>query len=123
METGIELVVRVLVGGAAIRPSVGRPPTTCCCQSLGSQISALTISSRGSGWPALSQQLGDQLPQLPRDRRRCLAQLASDLLDAQARVPQVSDLDPLVLGHEPAADLTRGQPVQRRHEPVTWPCR
>jgi hypothetical protein len=25
METGIELVVRVLVGGAAIRPSVGRP--------------------------------------------------------------------------------------------------
>jgi hypothetical protein len=26
METGIELVVRVLVGGAAIRPSVGRCP-------------------------------------------------------------------------------------------------
>jgi hypothetical protein len=50
--TGIELVVRVLVGGAAIRPSVGAPPTTCCCRSLGSQISALTISSRGSGWPA-----------------------------------------------------------------------
>jgi len=26
MEPGIELVVRVLVGGAAIRPSVGAPP-------------------------------------------------------------------------------------------------
>src|SRR5580693_321829 len=52
METGIELVVRVLVGGAEIHPSVGAPPATCCCQSLGSQISALTISSRGPGWPA-----------------------------------------------------------------------
>ena len=40
-------------GGRRRDPSERRaPPTTCCCQSLGSQISALTISSRGSGWPA-----------------------------------------------------------------------
>jgi hypothetical protein len=39
-------------GGRRRDPSERRaPPTTCCCQSLGSQISALTISSRGSGWP------------------------------------------------------------------------
>ena len=37
----------------AIRPAVEAPPTTCCCRgSQGSQISPLTISSRGSGWPA-----------------------------------------------------------------------
>ena len=40
-------------GGRRRDPSERRaPPTTCCCQSLGSQISALTVSSRGSGWPA-----------------------------------------------------------------------
>jgi hypothetical protein len=48
MKSGIELVVRVLVGGAAIRPSVAAPPPRVLCQ-----ISALTISSSGSGWPAL----------------------------------------------------------------------
>jgi hypothetical protein len=39
MEPGIELMVRVLMG-AAIRPSVGAPPITCCRQSPGYQISA-----------------------------------------------------------------------------------
>ena len=55
--------------------------------------------------------------QLTRDRRRCPAQPASDLPDAQARVPQISDLDPLVLRQIPRADLTHGQPLQRRHKP------
>src|ERR1700733_13463489 len=31
-------------------------------------------------------------------------------------MPQVRDLDPLVLRQEPAADLADGQPVQRAHE-------
>ena len=55
--------------------------------------------------------------QLTRDRRRCPAQLISDLPDAQPRVPQISDLDPLVLRQEPVADLADSQPLQRGHEP------
>ena len=46
MEPGIELVVRVLLGGAAIRPSVGAPPATCCCQSPGYLISADDLVER-----------------------------------------------------------------------------
>src|SRR5262249_19678981 len=56
--------------------------------------------------------------QLTRDRRRRPPQLISDLPDAQARVPQISDLDPLVLRQVPRADLTHGQPLQRGHEPA-----
>src|SRR5690348_9520881 len=55
--------------------------------------------------------------QLPRDGRGCPAQLISDLPEAQPRVPQISDLDPLVLRQVPRADLTHGQPLQRGHEP------
>jgi hypothetical protein len=56
--------------------------------------------------------------QLTRDRRWRPAQLISDPPDAQARVPQISDLDPLVLRQVPRADLTHGQPLQRGHEPA-----
>ena len=34
MESAMERVVRVLVGGAAIRVGVGAPPTTCCVRSV-----------------------------------------------------------------------------------------
>src|SRR6202167_4369593 len=34
MEAAMERVVRVLVGGAAIRVGVGAPPTTCCVRSV-----------------------------------------------------------------------------------------
>src|ERR1700677_549378 len=34
MESAMERVVRGLVGGAAIRPAVGAPPTTCCWPGL-----------------------------------------------------------------------------------------
>jgi hypothetical protein len=54
---------------------------------------------------------------LPRDRRRRPAQPGSDLPDALARVPQVGDLDPLVLRQELGTDLPRRTRVQRRHEP------
>jgi hypothetical protein len=40
-----------------------------------------------------------------------------DLPDAQTRVTQIGDLDPLLLRQEPRADLTHGQPLQRRDEP------
>ena len=33
------------------------------------------------------------------------------------RVAQIGDLDPLLLRQEPRADLTHGQPLQRRDEP------
>jgi hypothetical protein len=39
--------------------------------------------------------------QLTGDRRWCLAQLVSDLPDAQACEPKVGDLDPLILRQEP----------------------
>jgi|SoiMetStandDraft_5_1073268.scaffolds.fasta_scaffold92225_1 hypothetical protein len=38
-----------------------------------------------------------------------------DLPDAQARVMQIGDLDPLVLRQEPRANLTHRQPLQRRY--------
>jgi hypothetical protein len=34
MESAMERVVRGLLGGAAIRPAVGAPPTTCCWPGL-----------------------------------------------------------------------------------------
>ena len=49
---------------------------------------------------------GGVAAQLTRDRQRCPAQPASDLPDAQARLAQISDLDPFVLRQEPRADLT-----------------
>jgi len=55
--------------------------------------------------------------QLTRDRRGCSTQLLRDLPDAPARVTQIGDLDPLLLRHEPRADLTHRQPLQRSHEP------
>jgi hypothetical protein len=49
MESAMERMVRGLVGGAAIRPAVGAPPTTCCSPGYqGSQISAPTISASQS---------------------------------------------------------------------------
>src|SRR5512132_3570088 len=55
--------------------------------------------------------------QLTRDRRGCPTQPLRDLPDAPARVAQIRDLDPLLLRHEPRADLTHRQPLQRRHKP------
>ena len=52
MEPGIELVVRVLLGGAAIRPSVGAPPTTCCCQSALEVVEKVVTGHRGTGCQA-----------------------------------------------------------------------
>ena len=51
MEPGIELVIRVLLGGAAIRPSVGAPPTTCCCQSALEVVEKVVTGHRGTGAP------------------------------------------------------------------------
>jgi hypothetical protein len=56
-------------------------------------------------------------PQLARDRRGRPTQPVRDLPDAQARVTQIGDLDPLVLRQEPQADPTHCQPLQRRYEP------
>ena len=55
--------------------------------------------------------------QLARDRRGRPTQPMRDLPDAQTRVTQIGDLDPLLLRQEPRADLTHGQPLQRRYEP------
>jgi hypothetical protein len=54
--------------------------------------------------------------QLARDRRRCPTQPLRDLPDAQARMAQIRDLDPLLLRQEPRADLTNCQPLQRRYQ-------
>ena len=40
-----------------------------------------------------------------------------DLPDAQTRVAQIGNLDPLLLRQEPRADLTYSQPLQRRYKP------
>jgi hypothetical protein len=40
-----------------------------------------------------------------------------DLPDAQARMAQIGNLDPLVLRQEPRADPTHSQPLQRRYKP------
>src|SRR5215217_1730031 len=55
--------------------------------------------------------------QLARDRRGRPTQPMRELPDAQTRVTQIGDLDPLLLRQEPRADLTHGQPLQRRDEP------
>ena len=46
MESGIELAVRVLMGGAAIRPSVGAPPPRAVSDQCADDL------VEGSGWPA-----------------------------------------------------------------------
>ena len=60
--------------------------------------------------------LGRVAAQLPRDRRRRPTQPVRDLPDAQARVTQIGDLDPLLLRQEPWTDLTHCQPLQRTDE-------
>jgi hypothetical protein len=61
--------------------------------------------------------LGRVAAQLPRHCRGCPTQPIRDLPDAQARVAQIGNLDPLVLRQEPRADLTHSQPLQHRYEP------
>jgi hypothetical protein len=61
--------------------------------------------------------LGRVAAQLPRHRRGCPTQPMRDLPDAQARVAQIGNLDPLFLRQEPWTDLTHRQPLQRRDEP------
>lgn len=68
MEPGVERVVRVLLGGAAIRPSVGAPPNHVLLPESGFSerggepvCSSMTCSFRvvvGSGWSAAGSQRG-----------------------------------------------------------------
>jgi hypothetical protein len=76
MEPGIELVIRVLLGGAAIRPSVGAPPITCWCQSLGYQISADDLVE-GLGLAGLVVQAGAPADQGTADDGERAARAAS----------------------------------------------
>jgi hypothetical protein len=61
--------------------------------------------------------LGRVAAQHTRHRRGCPTQPMRDLPDAQARMVQIGDLDPLVLRQEPRADLTHSQPLQRSYGP------
>jgi hypothetical protein len=59
----------------------------------GAKCDSATVGIEGT--VALS--LGRVAAQLPRDRRGCPTQPIRDLPDAQPRVAQIGDLDPLVL--------------------------
>ncbi len=61
---------------------------------------------------------GDHVaPQLPRDRRRRASKPGCDRPDAQSGLTEIGDLDALVLGEIPGADLADRQPIQGRDEP------
>jgi hypothetical protein len=55
--------------------------------------------------------------QLAGDRRGRTTHPVRDLPDAQPGMAQIGDLDPLVLGEVPTADLTHRQTLQGGHEP------
>ena len=76
METGIELVVRVLVG-AAIRPSVGRPPTTCLLPESGFSDQCADDLVEGLGLAGLVVQAGAPADQRTADDGGRAARAAS----------------------------------------------
>jgi hypothetical protein len=127
MEPGIELVVRVLVGGAAIRPSVGAPPHVLLPESGFSDQCADDLVE-GLGLAGLVAQAGAPADQDTADdggRAARNVYLRQDAFDAQvntwlatafAPAHLSNPIDQIMAGQEVHADRTAAQAATAKIE-------